>query len=161
MIQRWLKNERGELYVAIQAVYLAFMVLGPAEVPGLPRGTGTLALISTGIGLVFGVFGAVVAVWGLGGLGRNLTALPHPIDNGQLVTDGPYAFVRHPIYCGIIVGSLGWGCLWASPFRILLAVGLFVFFDIKSRREEAWLRQRYPGYSEYARRTRKLIPYLY
>ena len=160
-LQRWLKNERGEGYVALQVVYLAFVLLGPREVPGLPRLTGIPAVMATGLGLVVGVFGGLVAVWGLIGLGRNLTALPHPVDDGQLVTEGPYRVVRHPIYSGVILGSLGWALLWSSPFLVILALGLFLFFDIKSRREEVWLRHRYAGYADYARRTRKLIPYVY
>lgn len=161
ILRRWLRNERGEGYVALQVVFLAIILLGPREVPGLPRFTGLLAWASTGLGLMLGVFGGIVALWGLVGLGRNLTALPHPKDDAQLVTDGPYRLVRHPIYSGLILVSLAWGLLWGSPFLILLGAGLFLFFDIKSRREEAWLRHRYPGYANYARRTRKLIPFIY
>jgi protein-S-isoprenylcysteine O-methyltransferase Ste14 len=36
-----------------------------------------------------------------------------------------------------------------------------VFLDLKSRREEVWLRDRFPGYSEYAHRVRRLVPGLY
>ena len=41
------------------------------------------------------------------------------------------------------------------------AMLLLLFFDLKSRREEQWLRERYPGYDSYQRRVRKLIPWLY
>lgn len=147
--------------MAVQIVYLAFLVFGPADIPGLARWAGSAALVSVGLGLMVGMFGAILGLWGLGGLGRNLTILPRPKDDSRLVTDGPYRIVRHPIYCGVILGSLGWALLWASPFRALLAIGLFLFFDIKSRREETWLRHRYPGYAAYARQTRKLIPFIY
>lgn len=160
-LQRWLKNERGEVYVALQVVFFLIILLGPHEVPGLPRWGGVVSWFSIGLGLMLGVFGGVLAGWGLVGLGRNLTALPRPIDDGQLVTDGPYRVVRHPIYSGVILGSAAWALLWSSPFLLILALGLFVFFDIKSRREEVWLRHTYAGYAAYARQTRKLIPYVY
>ena len=43
----------------------------------------------------------------------------------------------------------------------LWAALLLVFFDIKSRREEAWLVARFPAYADYRRRVRKLIPFIY
>ncbi len=161
VVRRWMRNERGEFFVALQVVLLAIILLGPREISGLPRLTGSASWIAIGLGVIAGGLGGLVALWGLIGLGRNLTALPHPVDDGHLVTHGPYRIVRHPIYCGVILGSLGWSLLWASPWLILLSAGLFVFFDIKSRREEVWLRRAYSGYADYATRTRKLIPFIY
>ena len=125
------------------------------------RGLRDLGWAAFGLGLLAGGVGGLIALWGLIGLGRNLTPLPHPVADGELVTHGPYRIVRHPIYSGVILGSLGWSLLWASPWLILLSAGLFVFFDIKSRREEIWLRRAYSGYADYATRTRKLIPFIY
>jgi protein-S-isoprenylcysteine O-methyltransferase Ste14 len=42
-----------------------------------------------------------------------------------------------------------------------LAAVLFIFFDLKSRREERWLMEAYPGYAKYRQRVRKLIPFVY
>ncbi len=47
--------------------------------------------------------------------------------------------VRHPIYGGLVLASLGWGLLTASPATIGAAIVLLGFFELKSRREEAWL----------------------
>jgi len=69
--------------------------------------------------------------------------------------------VRHPIYSGIILGSFGWGLLNNSLLTLLLALILFIFFDIKSRREEQWLSEKYVNYSTYQARVRKLIPLIY
>jgi protein-S-isoprenylcysteine O-methyltransferase Ste14 len=94
-------------------------------------------------------------------LGRNLSPFPKPIEGGSLVTNGVYGMVRHPIYTGLILGTLGWGLLMSSALGLLLAVVLFLFFDRKSRREEAWLMEAYPGYAEYRARVKKLIPGIY
>jgi protein-S-isoprenylcysteine O-methyltransferase Ste14 len=69
--------------------------------------------------------------------------------------------VRHPIYTGLILGTLGWSLWRSSLLGVGLAVLLLVFFDLKSRREERWLTEAYPGYPEYRRRVRKLIPFAY
>jgi protein-S-isoprenylcysteine O-methyltransferase Ste14 len=104
--------------------------------------------------------GALLAARGLLDLGRNLTPVPRPRDDAQLVETGIYALVRHPIYGGIIVAAVGWGALSASPAALLLAGLLAVFFDLKSRREEAWLAAHYTGYLTYVSRTRRFIPWL-
>jgi protein-S-isoprenylcysteine O-methyltransferase Ste14 len=57
---------------------------------------------------------------------------------------------------------MGWGLLAASPFTLVAAACLLVFFDLKSRREEAWLVETVDGYAAYStRRRRRLIPFLY
>jgi len=40
-------------------------------------------------------------------------------------------------------------------------VALFIFFDLKSRREERWLREAYPEYGDYQKRVKKLVPWVY
>lgn len=107
------------------------------------------------------IAGIVLGVAGVVGLGRNLTALPHPKKDAALVESGAYSLVRHPIYAGLAFAALGWGLLWRSPATLALAAGLLVFFDIKSRREELWLAKAFPRYAQYQRRVRKLIPFVY
>ncbi len=77
------------------------------------------------------------------------------------MTEGPYAFVRHPIYGALILGTLGWSLMRGNLLGVLLAVILLVFFDFKSRREERWLVEAYGEYEAYRRRVRKLIPWIY
>ncbi len=105
--------------------------------------------------------GGAVGTWGILALGKNLTAVPKPIEGGVLVTSGPYAFVRHPIYTGLILGTLGWALFRANVLGVGLALVLFIFFDLKSRQEERWLAEAYPGYDAYRHRVRKLIPWIY
>jgi protein-S-isoprenylcysteine O-methyltransferase Ste14 len=65
------------------------------------------------------------------------------------------------MYTGVILTALGWALFRPSPIALVLVVGLAIFFDRKAAREEVWLADKYPGYAEYRKRTRKLIPYLY
>ena len=108
------------------------------------------------------VVGTVLASAGLVALGaNNLTALPYPRDKATLVTSGPYAIVRNPIYSGLILGSFGWGLWLNSVVTLLFAVGLFLLFDLKTRKEQAWLVERFPEYGAYCAHVKKLIPWLY
>jgi protein-S-isoprenylcysteine O-methyltransferase Ste14 len=95
------------------------------------------------------------------GLGRNLSALPHPKDEATLVDAGLYGLMRHPIYSGLIAGCFGWALLNNSLLTLALAAGVFVFFDVKARREERALAARFPGYEDYRRRVRRFVPFIY
>ena len=110
------------------------------------------ALVAAGVALVF---------WSRASLGKSFTAFPKPVDGGAHVASGPYRFVRHPMYFAVIVFLTGWSVLWESFAGALLTVATFVLLDLKAAREERWLEETYPGYAEYRRRTRKLIPFVY
>jgi protein-S-isoprenylcysteine O-methyltransferase Ste14 len=150
-------GRRGEGCVAIQ-----FALLLPLALAGVlgPAWDGPLRMVTSLIGSAALVVGAILAILGARDLGTSLTPLPHPTDDATLVEHGVYGLVRHPIYGGIIAGSLGWGLLTASPTALGLAVVLLVFFGLKSAREEAWLSQRFPGYPAYRARTRRFIPWI-
>lgn len=148
---------RGEGWVAIQFVLLAAIaaagLLGPAW-------DGAVRVVTSLVGVAFLVAGLTLAVRGLRDLRDALTALPFPRADTELVETGVYARVRHPIYGGLIVAAFGWGSLTASPVALALAVVLFAFFELKSRREESWLVERFQGYPAYRSRTRRLIPWI-
>jgi protein-S-isoprenylcysteine O-methyltransferase Ste14 len=79
----------------------------------------------------------------------------------SMVATGPYRYVRHPVYAGLVLAALGVGLFRYSPWTVAAAIALFVILDVKRRREEAWLAERYADYSAYRARTRALIPFLY
>lgn len=157
----WWQGPRGEGYVIIQFILFGVLFFAPGSLPGWtawPQPWSTIAAIA---GLALGAAGALLIAAGLLSLGRNLTAVPHPKDDAHMVQKGAYHWVRHPIYSGICLGAFGWALLQNAPLTLLYALILFLFFDVKSRREEQWLRARYPAYSSYQQRVSRLIPFLY
>jgi len=157
----WYRGTRGEWYVVVQAVLFALIGIGPRSLQAIPAWPEPWAAIATWLGLAMMLVGAVLALSGVLRLGHNLTALPYPKDDSQLVETGAYGIVRHPIYSGLIIGALGWGLWLNAGLTLLFALGLFVLFDLKLRREERWLCERYPGYDEYQKRVKKLIPWVW
>jgi protein-S-isoprenylcysteine O-methyltransferase Ste14 len=149
---------RGEGWVLVQLVLFAAIALagtlGPAW-SGLPR-VGSVVL-----GGLLAVAGVSLAARGVLDLNDNLTPFPRPIPGGHLIDTGAYGLVRHPIYGGLITGAFGWGLATASPAVIAGAVIALGFFDLKSRREEIWLAERYDDYAAYRARTRRLLPWIY
>jgi len=157
----WWKGSRGEWYVVAQVFLFALVAFGPRTMTGLPPWRAPYLAIGSLVGGVMMLAGVVLAGAAVIGLGSNLTALPYPKDGATMVQSGPYGIVRHPIYSGLIIAALGWA-LWSHAWlTILYALVLFVFFDIKSRREERWLAEKFDGYEGYRRRVKKLIPWLY
>jgi protein-S-isoprenylcysteine O-methyltransferase Ste14 len=151
-------GRRGEGWVVLQVVLLLAIVgagfLGPAW-DGPARVVGVIAGVAA---IAFGL-GLVAA--GILGLRRQLTAYPRPVPGGRLVEDGVFGLVRHPMYGGGVIVALGWGLAMASPPALVGALFLGAFFDLKSRREEAWLAEQFAAYAAYRRRTRRLIPWVY
>jgi protein-S-isoprenylcysteine O-methyltransferase Ste14 len=148
----------GEGWVAGQVVIFALIAsgIGWGGAWSGPVRTATFA-----VGVLLAACGALLALRGLVDLGPNLTPFPAPLSRSRLVDCGAYALVRHPIYGGLIIGALGWGLALASPVAIIGAAILAGFFDLKSRREEVWLAQRYAEYPGYRARTRKMLPWVY
>ena len=106
----------------------------------------------------------LAALFGLGGamaLGSSLTPFPAPSRNTRLVRHGLYARVRHPLYTSVVLLSAGWALVWQSVPACGAVVILALFFDAKARREERWLRERFVAYEDYAKTTRKFVPWVY
>ena len=105
--------------------------------------------------------GAWFGVAGVGALGRNRTPYPKPLDDSALVQHGVYAWVRHPLYSSLMFVSVGWALLWASWAGLVVSGVLTWLLCAKARREERWLRERYPAYRDYAQRVKRFVPGLW
>ncbi|HEX8681019.1 MAG TPA: isoprenylcysteine carboxylmethyltransferase family protein [Ardenticatenaceae bacterium] len=148
-------GKRGEGWVVLQFLLIAAIVLVPRRSPeAVPNWIRYLGLPLMAAGAALG--GAATL-----NLGSNLTPLPKPVENGQLVRSGAYSVVRHPIYLAVVLGMVGFSLLRASVGGLALTGLLFAFFDRKARREEAWLREQYGDYAEYQQQVRRLLPWLY
>lgn len=124
-----------------------------------PRSPGGWLSMAGGAFLL--VAGAWLVYRGVDALGGGLTPLPAPNESGELVRAGIYARIRHPIYAGVIALAAGWAFFVVSPWALAVAALLAVWLDLKARREEAWLLERYPEYAAYRRGTNRIVPGLY
>ena len=98
-------------------------------------------------------------VWGARSLGRNLTPGTEPLADAELVTTGPYAHCRHPIYAGAVLLLTGYVLAWSNwTLALLTGVLASLFFSAKARREEQWLMARFPAFRAYLRHVpRRLL----
>lgn len=114
----------------------------------------TLAPLSVVLLLV----GMGFAIWSLAALGRCFSVVP---EVRGLVTSGPYRWVRHPIYLGEITATLGVLLPIMSVINVAIVL-LFCGLQLwRTRYEEAGLAAIFPEYSDYQRRTTRLLPGLW
>lgn len=132
--------------------YPAFAALPP------DRPLGWMLLV---LGAVLLLAGGALIYFGIDDLGHNLAARPAPVRHATLIETGVYRRVRHPIYAGVIALAVGWALALGSPAALVVALLLAGWLDLKSRREEVWLRAHHPGYAAYRLRTNRFIPGLY
>jgi len=157
----WWRGRRGEWYVVVQFVLFALVAAGPTAWRGWPAWPfpGGEVMFAAGAALIAG--GAALSIAGVLKQGPGLSALPYPREGGMALYTGPYGVVRHPIYSGAVLVALGWAICRRGWLTLAYTALLFVLFDLKARREERWLVERFPSYATYQRRVRKLVPFLY
>ena len=90
---------------------------------------------------------------------RSIQIAPAPRDDAQLVTNGVYAWFRHPIYTGIVVVIAGLFLRQPTLAVGLVAALVIIYLAVKVRLEEKLLAARYPEYEAYRARTFGLVPW--
>jgi protein-S-isoprenylcysteine O-methyltransferase Ste14 len=104
------------------------------------------------------LIGNVLAVMILVRLGRSFSIMA---EARRLVTDGPYAIVRHPLYLAEQIAIAGAFIQFASPWAALLVLAQFGFQVLRMRNEESVMLLSFPDYAAYRERTARLIPGLW
>ena len=141
------------LYPRIAAVVGTFLSLGFVQLP--PQELSP-ALFS--ISLLLLIAGTVFATYAVLVLGRSISVLP---EARRLVTRGPYALVRHPLYLGEMVAIAGIALQHLSLWALLLLCLAWAFQFQRMKYEERVLSQSFPEYGDYMARTARLVPGVY
>jgi protein-S-isoprenylcysteine O-methyltransferase Ste14 len=148
---------RGTGWVVAQFTLMAAIMVAGFVPPHWPdEGHGAASTI----GAVLAVAGAAFAVWASRTLGRSFTPFPKPLQAG-LVTSGPFAIVRHPVYTGGIALFCGYS-LYASVPALALTVVLAALWVGKLGVEERLLANAYDDYPAYREHVRwRLLPFVF
>jgi protein-S-isoprenylcysteine O-methyltransferase Ste14 len=113
------------------------------------------------LGAACAALGVAFAIWARAYLGRNWGMPASVKENPELVTTGPYALVRHPIYSGMILAVAGSALTSGLWWLIVLAV-TGAYFLMSARKEERLMAQTFPEtYPAYKARTKMLVPFIY
>jgi protein-S-isoprenylcysteine O-methyltransferase Ste14/Flp pilus assembly pilin Flp len=149
-VTRGRARRRARRPVAFIACATAILVVFALERPAAATAS---ALVIAGLGLAL-VAGAWMIV-ATATLGRCFSILP---EARGLVTNGPYRFVRHPLYLGELGACAGLVVASPSGRNLLCALVFATAQAARMRMEERELTEQFPEYADYARRTRRLVP---
>jgi protein-S-isoprenylcysteine O-methyltransferase Ste14 len=113
------------------------------------------------LGVLCGVVGIALAIWARVYLASNWGMPMSVKENPELVTTGPYEYIRHPIYTGILLAMLG-SALATGPFWAVVMLCAGIYFIYSSMQEEKLMLKEFPDkYPGYKARTKMLIPFIY
>jgi len=142
----------GWLWVVLQIILLIGLVFFPTF--GLKYNSPGLKVI----GFILIAFGLMIAIIASSNLGNSLTATPVLKTEAQLVTNGLYKFIRHPIYTAVMTIALGILCERFSISTLIIFIITLAFFYLKSGFEEKLLLSRFNDYRSYKEKTGRFIP---
>jgi protein-S-isoprenylcysteine O-methyltransferase Ste14 len=112
-------------------------------------------------GAVLCIAGLLFCVWARFTLGRNWSGLVTFKGGHELITSGPYAFVRHPIYTGLLAMVVATVIVLGHIAGIIAMPFVIVSLWVKLRSEEKLMLQKFPNeYAAYSHRVKRLIPFL-
>jgi len=148
-------GKRGEIWLVFELTAVFCILLGDTGIAILPFSRQIVfmtALAST-------CSGVALIVSSLKYMGNGVSLLNAPATD-QLQTDGPYEFLRHPMYGGIVLTSFGVSVLTNSVSRLLATVVLALILDQRASGEERLLLEKHGKvYEEYIDSKKKLLPW--
>jgi protein-S-isoprenylcysteine O-methyltransferase Ste14 len=142
---------RLPLAVAAILLFVSKARLGPLQIRLLPDGK-----LYAWTGVLITVLGLALAVWARIHLGRNWSASVELKQSHSLVRTGPYRITRHPIYAGLLIAVFGTSVSRGDIRGLLAFLLVLVALFVKSRREEALLRNHFGDeYERYSRDSKQ------
>lgn len=138
------------LFVLVQFTCLALIAVTGSLIP-----SNTLLLGIECLGIGLGVWAILTMRIG------NFNITPDPLKWSQLVTKGPYRFIRHPMYLALLLTTLPLVINDFDPLRVTVWFVLLIDLLLKINYEEKLLAAALEGYDHYVRHSARLIPYIY
>jgi protein-S-isoprenylcysteine O-methyltransferase Ste14 len=151
-------GRRGEGWVALQLVLLGVIAAAGSRGARWPSAARSIRMAGAAVSALGGL---CLFAGGITRLGKQITPFPRPVEEGSVKRSGAYGVVRHPMYGGVLLMTLGWS-LVSSPLALAPWTVAAVFLDAKRRREEAWLVEKHPDYEDYRASVRhSLLPFVW
>ena len=104
---------------------------------------------SNSLGILIIIIAFIIMLLAIKDLGRNLSPLPRPLNNSNLVTKGIYRFMRHPMYYSLIFISIGVFIIKLSIYYLFLTISLALIIKFKIALEEKYLMNKFKNYLLY------------
>jgi protein-S-isoprenylcysteine O-methyltransferase Ste14 len=157
------QERRGLLYYLLPLVVGVYLIFNgprlsdPLDLRVIPHGD-----VIAWAGVILCIAGLLFCIWARFTLGRNWSGVVTLKGGHELITRGPYALVRHPIYTGILIMIVGTVIVFGHVAAIIALPFVFWGLWIKLRYEERLMLEKFPEeYAAYQRRVKRLIPFIF
>jgi protein-S-isoprenylcysteine O-methyltransferase Ste14 len=141
--------------LSITFVFVQFLCLGIFAITGPVIPSNAILFLGEGLGIALGLW----AIWTMR-LG-NFNITPDVKRGARLILNGPYRYIRHPMYTGLLLVTLTLLVNSFTPWRLVVWLVLLVDLMLKLNYEENLLRQEQDGYVPYMEQSKRLIPFLF
>ena len=149
------QNKKGEWYLFSQMLLILLHLIHPY--PKIKNISFSINILFVIIGLAISIQGIIIVIKALIDLGDNLTPLPYPMNESSLIKNNSYKNVRHPLYKGLLLISLGICILLLSLIHLSLLILLAYILKVKAIKEEEILRIKFPEYKKYIEEVPAII----
>ena len=113
-------------------------------------------------GNILAVLGLAGALWARITIGRNWSGYVTYKKNHELVTDGPYRYIRHPIYTSVLLMMLGTFLYYGTYFILAMFIMMMITFLLRTKREEKIMIRLFgKKYENYMKKSKSMIPYVW
>jgi protein-S-isoprenylcysteine O-methyltransferase Ste14 len=155
------ENAVSRLSHVVPLLVAAYLLLAPIPLPPLNDRFAPLALWTATLGAALTFAGLAFSIWARFVIAGNWSSYVELKRDHELIVEGPYRWVRHPIYTGLLLAFVG-SALAVGEWRGVLAVAIVAAsFWRKLRLEEAVMRRQFgEAYARYAERVPALIPFV-
>ncbi len=148
-------NSKGEWYLFSQILLIILHFIPPyPQIENIPFPLNTFLII---IGLTTSLQGLRISIQAFIDLGDNLTPLPYPMKNSNLIKSNSYQNTRHPLYKGLLFISLGIFIFSLSLIHLFLLLLLAYILKIKAQKEEERLKIKFPEYDKYIKEVPAIL----
>ncbi len=150
-----LLNSKGEWYLCCQILLILLHLTPPyPKIENIPFLINIFHII---IGLTISIQGLLTTLQAFIDLGNNLTPLPYPMDDSNLIKNNSYQETRHPLYKGLLLISLGICIFSLSLIHLFLLILLAYNLKTKAIKEEERLKIKFPEYKKYIEEVPAII----
>lgn len=107
------------------------------------------------------LLGVILGLWAVFIMKFNVNVLPEIKEDQKLFINGPYKYVRHPMYLAVLITTFAWVLNKSNWTSVVLWLILLFDLLIKINYEEERLIKHFPKYKDYKKKVKALIPFIW